>query len=126
MSIEPPEPFRVDERRDGDRHVLVLHGELDLATIDDVRARLDALQAERRPGLLATELVANAFRHGKPPITLTLELQGTHLRVEVADAGGGRPQRRPQPGADGGWGLLLVASAPDRWGVADGSTNVWF
>jgi anti-sigma B factor antagonist len=48
MSYEPPEPFRMDERRDGDRSVLSLHGELDLATIGDVRARLDALQAERR------------------------------------------------------------------------------
>ena len=58
MSIEPPEPFRVDERRDGDRTVLVLHGELDLATIDDVRARLDALQAERRPVLLDLDELA--------------------------------------------------------------------
>jgi anti-sigma regulatory factor (Ser/Thr protein kinase) len=96
------------------------------------RAALEPVVAElpkrRRADarLLATELVANAFRHGKPPITLTLELLGTHLRVEVADAGGGRPQRRPEPGADGGWGLLLVESAADRWGVADGSTNVWF
>jgi anti-sigma B factor antagonist len=48
MSYEPPEPFRMDERRDGDSSVLSLHGELDLATIGDVRARLDALQAERR------------------------------------------------------------------------------
>jgi hypothetical protein len=46
--------------------------------------------------------------------------------VEVADSGGGRPQRRPDPGADGGWGLLLVEAASDRWGVADGSTSVWF
>ena len=29
-------------------------------------------------------------------------------------------------GADGGWGLLIVGHASDRWGVADGSTNVWF
>jgi anti-sigma B factor antagonist len=45
MSIEPPEPFRMDERRDGDRTVLLLHGELDLATIDRVRTRLEALEA---------------------------------------------------------------------------------
>jgi anti-sigma B factor antagonist len=36
----------MDERRDGDRAVLVLHGELDLATIDSVRARLEALEDE--------------------------------------------------------------------------------
>jgi anti-anti-sigma factor len=52
MSIDSPEPFRMDERRDGERSVLALAGELDLATIDDVRARLDALQAERRAVVL--------------------------------------------------------------------------
>jgi anti-sigma regulatory factor (Ser/Thr protein kinase) len=76
--------------------------------------------------LLATELVSNAFRHGAPPISLTVEIARTHLRIEVADSGGGRPQRSPNPGADGGWGLLLVEAASDRWGVADGSTSVWF
>jgi anti-sigma regulatory factor (Ser/Thr protein kinase) len=89
---------------------------------------LRSLPAQRRADvrLLATELVTNAFRHGSPPIELTIDVQPTHLRVEVADAGQGRPQRRADPGTDGGWGLLLVESASDRWGVADGSTSVWF
>lgn len=52
MPIEPREPFRLEERRNGDRTVLAVHGELDLATIDGVRARLDALRAERRPVVL--------------------------------------------------------------------------
>jgi anti-sigma B factor antagonist len=52
MYTEPREPFRLEERRTGDRTVLAVHGELDLATVDDVRARLDALQAERRPVVL--------------------------------------------------------------------------
>src|SRR3954471_24990250 len=52
MPIEPTEPFRLEERRDGDRTVLAVYGELDLATVDAVRARLDALQAERRPVVL--------------------------------------------------------------------------
>ena len=42
----------MDERRDDDRSVLSLYGELDLATIGDVRAKLDALQAERRAVVL--------------------------------------------------------------------------
>lgn len=90
--------------------------------------RLSALPDRRRPDarLLASELVTNAFRHGAPPITMTVELHADHLRVEVGDSGGGRPQRRPDPGPDGGWGLLLVEAAADRWGVADGSTAVWF
>jgi anti-sigma regulatory factor (Ser/Thr protein kinase) len=96
------------------------------------RAALDrhlgALSRGRRADarLLVTELVTNALRHGRPPIELTVGSDERRLRVEVEDAGGGRPARRPDPGADGGWGLLLVESAADRWGVADGSTHVWF
>lgn len=90
--------------------------------------RLTALPDTRRPDarLLATELVTNAFRHGAPPITMTVEINDEHLRVEVGDSGGGRPRRRPDPGPDGGWGLVLVDAVADRWGVADGSTSVWF
>jgi anti-sigma regulatory factor (Ser/Thr protein kinase) len=89
---------------------------------------LGSLPRDRRPDarLLVSELVTNAFRHGMPPITLTTELHPGFLRVEVADAGGGRPRRRARPSADGGWGLLLVEQASDRWGVADGSMRVWF
>jgi anti-anti-sigma factor len=52
MPYEPTEPFRLEERRNGDRTVLAVHGELDLATVDGVRARLDALRAERRAVVL--------------------------------------------------------------------------
>ena len=76
--------------------------------------------------LMTTELVTNAFRHGSPPITLTIDAQAGSLRVEVEDAGDGRPARSPEPNPAGGWGLLLVEEAADRWGVVDGSTNVWF
>jgi anti-sigma regulatory factor (Ser/Thr protein kinase) len=87
-----------------------------------------ALDPERRADvlLLTSELVTNAFRHGSPPITLTIDSQAGCLRVEVEDVGDGRPARRPDPGPAGGWGLLLVEEAADRWGVVDGSTNVWF
>jgi anti-anti-sigma factor len=53
--LSAPDPhgsFRLDERLEGDRAVLTIHGELDLATVDAVRARIDALRAERRPLLL--------------------------------------------------------------------------
>jgi anti-sigma B factor antagonist len=52
MPNEQRDPFRLEEHRNGDRTILAIHGELDLATVDDVRARLDALRAERRPVLL--------------------------------------------------------------------------
>jgi anti-sigma regulatory factor (Ser/Thr protein kinase) len=86
------------------------------------------LVPERRADvlLMATELVTNAFRHGSPPITLVVDREGDRLRIEVEDAGAGRPIREPEPGPSGGWGLLLVEQSADRWGVLDGSTNVWF
>jgi anti-sigma regulatory factor (Ser/Thr protein kinase) len=89
---------------------------------------VEKLTPDRRADvlLLATELVTNAFRHGSPPISLTIDRQEGALRVEVEDAGDGRPAREPDPGPAGGWGLLLVEEAADRWGVVDGSTNVWF
>jgi two-component sensor histidine kinase len=89
---------------------------------------LASLPPDRRADarLLVSELVTNAFRHGMPPITLTPELHPGFRRVEGAAAGGGRPRRRAEPSADGGWGLLLVEQASDRWGVADGSMRVWF
>jgi anti-sigma regulatory factor (Ser/Thr protein kinase) len=94
----------------------------------ELEAAATRLPPDRRADarLLTTELVTNAFRHGHPPITLIIDEREDHLRVEVADAGEGRPRRSPEPGAHGGWGLLLVETTADRWGVADGSTNVWF
>jgi anti-sigma regulatory factor (Ser/Thr protein kinase) len=105
---------------------------------NDARTAIEARRAlepsirelgpERRADvlLLATELVTNAVRHGSPPISLVVERQDACLRIEVEDAGDGRPARDPEPGPAGGWGLLLVEEAADRWGVLDGSTNVWF
>ena len=42
----------MDERRVGDRMILAVHGELDLATVGEVKARLDALRAELQPVVL--------------------------------------------------------------------------
>jgi anti-anti-sigma factor len=58
MNDEPRGSFRLEERQDGDRTVLAAHGELDLATVDVVRARLDALRAERRPVVLDLDALA--------------------------------------------------------------------
>jgi anti-anti-sigma factor len=44
--------FRLEEREDGGRIVLTVHGELDLATVGTVRARVDEHRAERRPIVL--------------------------------------------------------------------------
>ena len=83
--------------------------------------------------LLATELVANAVRHGgKPPAPVTVTVHATPrvMRVEVSDQGDGfDPDRLRSPARThgGGWGLPIVAALADRWGV-DGraATTVWF
>jgi anti-sigma B factor antagonist len=85
MPNEPHEPFRLEERRNGDRTVLAIHGELDLATVDDVRARLDALRAERRAVVL--DLDALEF----------MDSTGIRLVLQAA-----------QDGAETGWDFAIT------------------
>ncbi|MGH2706489.1 MAG: ATP-binding protein [Actinomycetota bacterium] len=87
-----------------------------------------------RVRLLVSELVTNSVRHtGIGPgvegqIVLRLSATPDRVRVEVSDPGGsGRPRMTPSPGADGGWGLLLVDQLSDRWGASQyRGTTVWF
>jgi two-component sensor histidine kinase len=51
------------------------------------RVLLDAATAQKL-GIVANELVANAVRHGVPPIAIQLEA-GAEMRLRVTDAGGG-------------------------------------
>lgn len=79
--------------------------------------------------LLVSELVTNAFLHGQGPITLRGELDERRLLVEVIDQGSGfQPDNaRSNTEPTGGWGLGIVASESNRWGVGEGSsTQVWF
>lgn len=81
----------------------------------------------RRARLLVSELATNAFRHGDGRIELSIAITPARLRVCVSDEGddGGRPAART-PGADGGYGLHLVADLSDRWGQSRAPTSVWF
>ena len=49
-------------------------------------------------------------------------------RVEVVDHEAGFiPVARDRPATEvGGWGLHLVETLTERWGVREGSTHVWF
>lgn len=88
----------------------------------------DALgeDAWRRARLLVSELATNAVRHGSGRIELALEPTARGLRVTVSDEGGtGRPTPRT-PGADGGFGLHLLADLSDRWGEGAAGTTIWF
>lgn len=80
--------------------------------------------------LLISELVTNALRYGghEEPLELRASWNGT-VRVEVTDHGDGfvpAPRTRPLE-EPGGYGLFLVGSLADRWGVeTDDCTTVWF
>lgn len=100
------------------------------------RSAIDALSGDVNPALiedtklLVSELITNSVKYGDGgPVTLeVLSSEPNHLRVEVIDDGTGFvPVARVRPRTDvGGWGLHLVETLSDCWGVQDGSTHVWF
>jgi anti-sigma regulatory factor (Ser/Thr protein kinase) len=80
--------------------------------------------------LLVSELVTNSVKYGgegELELQMLSEHPG-HLRVEVVDQGVGFvPVARDRPVTEaGGWGLHLVETLANRWGVHEGSTHVWF
>ena len=86
-------------------------------------ARLSALL------LVVTELVTNSVKYGPGrPIRLAIEICGNGAlsgRVEDGGSGWVAVRENVDP-AEGGMGLKLVDSYTDRWGVDEGTTNVWF
>lgn len=80
--------------------------------------------------LLVSELITNAVKYGgEGEITLQFVTEGPRrVRAEVIDQGGGFvPVARDRPATEvGGWGLHLVQTLSNRWGVHEGSTHVWF
>jgi anti-sigma regulatory factor (Ser/Thr protein kinase) len=84
--------------------------------------------------LLTCELVNNAVRHGGAGEDQVIELELSALdagrvRVQVSDPGVGfehAPRSAPLD-EEGGWGLVLIESMADSWGVEqDDRTRVWF
>jgi len=74
-------------------------------TIHAEPGMFDAATAQKL-GLVANELVTNAFRHGAPPIVVRLS-RGAQTHLYVEDCGGGIIKRA------GGFGLDLVLSVVD-------------
>ena len=83
--------------------------------------------------LLASELVTNSLRHAGlsagDPIELHVSGENGHVRLSVHDDGPGfsPSSQAAGAGANGGFGLAIVASVARSWGVdddADGCT-VW-
>jgi anti-sigma regulatory factor (Ser/Thr protein kinase) len=92
------------------------------------------VDAERRGELelVVSEIVTNAFRHGREGgrILVAATPKEEFLCVQVTDDG---PGFVPRPGAmaseeHGGFGLFLVERLTRRWGVTReaGRTRVWF
>jgi anti-sigma regulatory factor (Ser/Thr protein kinase) len=85
--------------------------------------------------LLVSELVTNSVLHGGLGpgdwIVVDVSSDGSGVRVAVRDPGRGldrdRDVTKPEPGAVGGWGLVLVDRLATRWGISPGvASEVWF
>jgi anti-sigma regulatory factor (Ser/Thr protein kinase) len=116
LSLElPVEPASAAAARRAVESLLRLEGEL-LETVK----------------LLVSELVTNSVRHAGLPAEAAIGLRARAadqlVRVEVTDQGPGfDPAARPEPSEAGGWGLRLVESLSDRWGVERSrGVRVWF
>ncbi|WP_307783152.1 ATP-binding protein [Streptomyces sp. MBT53] len=76
--------------------------------------------------LLVTELVTNAFKHGRGDVGVRLYLTDTHLLIEVRD---GSPKVPVLGDAalddEAGRGLFLVSAIADDWGVSPDGMTTW-
>ena len=88
---------------------------------------------ERKLVLLTSELVNNSVLHGQAGEgdVIEIEVRATPkgVRAQVSDSGPGFAPRGRSRGLEepGGWGLVLVERASERWGVERAErTSVWF
>ena len=92
------------------------------ATLGEWGVGQDVLEAAE---LVLSELVTNALRVPVPSdrqvgVRIARSLEDGLLRLEVSDAGAGRPEvRTPGEEETGGRGLLLVEALAHRWGVEE-------
>jgi anti-sigma regulatory factor (Ser/Thr protein kinase) len=98
------------------------------AVLDDLAGIEPSRLADAK--LLVSELVSNSVKYGGDgPVRLVVRSEDSgRLRIEVVDRGiGFVPKARDRPSTEvGGWGLHLVETLTDAWGVYEGSTHVWF
>ncbi len=95
-----------------------------------IRRALRALDPERAEwaAVCGSELVANAVRHGEPPIVLSVVRGPEEIVIAVAD--GSREPPRPRTALDDestGRGTLIIDRLADCWGVdfLPGGKQVW-
>ena len=79
--------------------------------------------------MIVTELVSNALRHGRGTASLALcRAANGSLNGAVSDDGDGFAAPAPRRAGThvGGLGLAIVEALSEDWGIASGSTRVWF
>jgi anti-sigma regulatory factor (Ser/Thr protein kinase) len=80
--------------------------------------------------LLTSEAVTNAVEHADTDyVEVSVGLAGGRVRVGVRDADPTRPRISLDAGREGGFGLRLIQTLSQDWGVAeihDDGKRVWF
>jgi anti-sigma regulatory factor (Ser/Thr protein kinase) len=84
--------------------------------------------------LVVSELVTNSILHAglshNDQISLTVAVSAGSVRGRVCDQGPGwevPSEPRPRPDLSGGWGLPIVSTISDRWGVEQNNhVCIWF
>jgi anti-sigma regulatory factor (Ser/Thr protein kinase) len=88
---------------------------------------LDACADEA--GLVVDELVTNAIKHARSPMTLSVAHRSDRVVVQVEDDSSADPQPRPATGSleESGRGLRLVSQMSLEWGTTPLPTGkrVW-
>jgi anti-sigma regulatory factor (Ser/Thr protein kinase) len=77
--------------------------------------------------LVVSELVDNAYRHGRGQIALAVRWLGDRVRVEVVDEGekASLIVRQHEHDSAGGYGLWIVDTLAQAWGAYEGATHIW-
>jgi len=78
--------------------------------------------------LVVSELVTNAVRYGGGCIALSLQAHEGQVLVQAADGSSVIPRDRgPHADGGGGYGLRVIESCGESWGVEDfhGGKQVW-
>jgi anti-sigma regulatory factor (Ser/Thr protein kinase) len=91
--------------------------------------QLPTVDADAAEAVFA-EVAANAVRHGRGRVTVTVEFLGTAVRCAVRDGGCRVPQLTTvwRPDLEDGRGMVIIEALAERWGVRRhllGKT-VWF